>query len=130
MIPTYFIHLNELPLNANNKLDRRALPVPGESGLLKGEHEAPQGETEKKLTGIWQEVLETKRISRHDNFFNLGGDSFKIIRVHKKINQAYPGRINIAQLFIYPTIFQLARQIAHQPAKISPPPPARGCRGR
>ena len=66
---------SRLPLTPNGKLDRRALPAPeGDAYAVRG-YEAPQGEIETELAGIWAEVLKVEQVGRHDNFFELGGHS-------------------------------------------------------
>ncbi|MES2890108.1 MAG: amino acid adenylation domain-containing protein, partial [Pseudomonadota bacterium] len=64
MVPSAYVHLDALPLNANGKLDRRALPAPGESALASRGYEAPQGETENAIAEIWQALLGLERVGR------------------------------------------------------------------
>ncbi|MBZ2401144.1 AMP-binding enzyme, partial [Erwinia amylovora] len=71
MIPAAYIALAQLPLTANGKLDRRALPGPDDSAFARSAFEAPQGEVEQALAAIWQQLLNVERVSRFDNFFAL-----------------------------------------------------------
>ncbi|WP_038266615.1 phosphopantetheine-binding protein, partial [Xenorhabdus cabanillasii] len=75
MVPAAFVRLDSFPQTPNGKLDRRALPAPDGEAFARQIYEAPQGETEIALAAIWQEVLGIEAISRHDNFFALGGHS-------------------------------------------------------
>ena len=74
MIPSYFIRLDKFPLTANNKVDRRALPMP--EGLrpdLAADFVAPQTDAEERVAAIWREALHLEKAGIHDNFFDLGG---------------------------------------------------------
>lgn len=87
MVPKYCIHLAEMPLTANGKVDRKALPEPGAVQLSSGSqaYEAPQTENERILAQVWQEVLGVRRAGAHDDFFALGGDSIKSIQVASRL---------------------------------------------
>ncbi|MFH0891595.1 MAG: amino acid adenylation domain-containing protein, partial [Candidatus Falkowbacteria bacterium] len=119
MIPAYFIHLEKFPLNANGKLDRRALLPPAEKDLFKRKYEAPSGPIEEKLTAIWREVLGIKKISRHDNFFDLGGHSLKAIRLLSRINRELAVDLPLKDIFLYPILLNLAEKIGEK-GKITP----------
>ena len=92
MVPAYFIMLDALPLNANGKLDRKALPAPGDDNTLGAGWEAlrvaPRTEAERIIAGIWSDVLGLERIGVTDNFFELGGDSILIIQVISRCRRA------------------------------------------
>ena len=75
MVPVAYIRLASLPLTANGKLDRKALPMPEGDAYASRGYEEPEGEIETKLASIWGEVLKLDRVGRHDNFFELGGHS-------------------------------------------------------
>ncbi|WP_240326468.1 AMP-binding enzyme, partial [Pseudomonas syringae] len=75
MVPSAFVQMDTLPLTTNGKLDRRALPAPGQDALASRAYEAPQGEVEQAIAGIWQELLHVERVGRHDGFLELGGHS-------------------------------------------------------
>ncbi|WP_412055576.1 surfactin non-ribosomal peptide synthetase SrfAB, partial [Bacillus inaquosorum] len=86
MIPAFWVTLNELPVTANGKVDRKALPEPDiEAGS--GEYKAPATDMEELLAGIWQDVLGIPEIGVSDNFFSLGGDSIKGIQMASRLNQ-------------------------------------------
>jgi hypothetical protein len=72
MVPSAFVFLSALPLTPNGKIDRKALPVPDQSGPeLEETYTAPRTPTEEMLAKIWAEVLKIKRVGIHDDFFNL-----------------------------------------------------------
>jgi amino acid adenylation domain-containing protein len=117
MVPSVFIWLSALPLSASGKVDRRALPAPDPSHRHNGKaYVAPQSETEIAIAAVWQEVLEVAEISRDDNFFDLGGDSFRVYEVHTKLRARLPYELSILDLFRYPTIETLARHFSEQTA--------------
>ena len=90
MIPAAYVRLESLPLTANGKLDRKALPAPEADAYATRNYEPPQGEIETKLAAIWAEVLKLDKVGRHDNFFALGGHSLLAVQNH----QPYPERIH------------------------------------
>ncbi|HYE55001.1 MAG TPA: amino acid adenylation domain-containing protein [Chitinophagaceae bacterium] len=106
MVPAYFVHLPYLPLNANGKLDRKALPDPD---LHAGEkYEAPANEIEEKLVEIWSAVLkiDKQQISVNRSFFELGGHSLKATTLANKIEKGLNTAISIKEIFDKPTIRQ------------------------
>ncbi len=88
MVPTAIVQLETLPLSANGKLDRNALPAPDWHGA--GEIIAPRNASEQALAAIWRDVLKLDRVSVNDNFFALGGDSIQSIQVVARANRAGP----------------------------------------
>lgn len=108
MIPSTFVLLAALPLNANGKIDRRRLPAVSHLKVeSNGSLDSPHNEVEQVLAGIWAEVLGLRNIGIHENFFRLGGDSILSIQVVAKANQAKLG-LTPTQLFQHPTIAELA----------------------
>ncbi|MDO9235831.1 MAG: non-ribosomal peptide synthetase, partial [Aquabacterium sp.] len=87
MLPSAFVILPALPLTANGKLDRGALPVPDADAVLSHSYEAPQGPIEIALARIWQELLELERVGRHDHFFELGGHSLMSLSLVERLRQ-------------------------------------------
>lgn len=74
MMPSYFVQIPQMPLTANGKLDRRALPLPDSSNLTKdGSYLAPRSEAERKMIEVWQEVLGVRPIGVQDDFLNEEG---------------------------------------------------------
>lgn len=82
MIPTAYVALDRLPLTTNGKVDRAALPPPGsERPDLGREYVAPDSEEERLLAEVWMDALNVDKVGVHDNFFALGGDSMRSVRV-------------------------------------------------
>uniref|UniRef100_UPI000369A9F0 non-ribosomal peptide synthetase n=1 Tax=Variovorax atrisoli TaxID=3394203 RepID=UPI000369A9F0 len=89
MVPSVIVELQALPLNANGKVDRKALPAP--EFTSERAYEAPEGEVEEALAAIWAEVLAVARVGRNDNFFELGGDSIISLKLIARIRESVPG---------------------------------------
>ena len=85
MVPSAFVPLEALPLTANGKLDRQALPAPEATALNVREYEAPQGEIEEALAALWQELLQVERVGRRDQFFELGGHSLLVVAMVERL---------------------------------------------
>jgi nonribosomal peptide synthetase DhbF len=114
MLPSAYVPLDRLPLNANGKLDRRALPAPdAPSGR---DYVAPRTPTEKLLAGVWAEVLKAERVGLHDNFFELGGHSLLLAQLHARLEQQFPGRATLTDLFQFSTLADLAGHLDGRPA--------------
>ncbi|UCH94518.1 MAG: amino acid adenylation domain-containing protein, partial [Candidatus Aminicenantes bacterium] len=112
MIPSYFILLEQIPLNPNGKVDKKALPEPDrkEPGQ---DYIAPRNRVEKKLVKIWSEVLgvERDKISINTNFFEWGGHSLKVTSMVSKIHKELNVKIPFVEAFTNPTVTALARYI-------------------
>ena len=113
MVPAAFVRLDAFPLTRNGKLDRKALPAPDDAAYARTAYEAPQGETEMVLAAIWAEMLGLERISRNDNFFDLGGHSFLALRAMSEINRHLKLHLTAPTFFMHPTIEKLAREIEY-----------------
>ena len=107
MVPAAFVKLDKLPLSANGKLDRKALPDPEKNAFAARAYEAPIGETEEKMAALWAELLHVGQVGRHDNFFELGGHSLLAMTLIERMRQqGVPG--DVRTLFTTPTIAGLA----------------------
>jgi acyl carrier protein len=104
------MHLERLPLTANGKLDRKALPEPQ---LVDDNYMAPSLGFEERLVDIWSEVLriERSKISVNRNFFDLGGDSIRLIYLANKLKKDFKVKLSIAALFNAPTILSQASML-------------------
>jgi len=112
MLPAVFIELEELPLTANGKVDRRALPAPtGERMLPEEEFAAPRTVVEELLCSIWAEVLQVERVGIHDNFFELGGHSLLAMQVVARVRQGFGIEMPLRSLFELGTVSTLARKL-------------------
>jgi amino acid adenylation domain-containing protein len=110
MIPSVFVRMEALPLTANGKVDRKALPEAGreeEEGEGEGYVGAQDG-LQRELGKIWEGVLGRGPIGIRDNFFDLGGHSLLAVRVMNRVEQAFGKRLPVATLFQAPTVEQLA----------------------
>jgi acyl carrier protein len=113
MIPTALVFLDLLPLTPNGKVDRRALPAPEQSrSELENKFVAPRTSVEEAVAGIWCEVLGLEKVGMRDNFFDLGGHSLLMIRIHRKLQKIIGEDISIITLFQYPTIGSLSNYLS------------------
>jgi acyl carrier protein len=120
MIPSAVVWLDELPLTASGKIDRRALPAPTMTREATGKaYVAPQTDAERLIVTTWQEVLEIEQVGVHDNFFDLGGDSFRVYEVHLKLRERLSSSLSILDLFKYPTVETLATHVSRETSEES-----------
>ncbi|HVK99768.1 MAG TPA: amino acid adenylation domain-containing protein [Dongiaceae bacterium] len=109
MIPSAIIVLDNLPLNSNGKVDRKALPAPELS--VRAPYEMPAGEIAKALAAIWAEILGVERVSASDNFFDLGGHSLHLVKVQALLELRLQAGLSTLDLFKHPTVSALAQRI-------------------
>jgi len=109
MVPDYFIALDKMPLTAHGKIDLKALPSP--ESVVSGDFEIASNPTEATISGIWKEVLGIPMVSVYENFFNVGGNSLRLVLVYNKLLGHFPDKLNIANLFEYPTIRSLSEYL-------------------
>jgi acyl-coenzyme A synthetase/AMP-(fatty) acid ligase/acyl carrier protein len=104
MIPSYYVHMDTMPLTSNGKVDRKALPDP--EITAGGDYVAPSNKTEEKLVEIWSDVLQLDKeiISVNRSFFELGGHSLLAIKICSLINKNFEIDFKITDLFKHPTI--------------------------
>ncbi|BFH69022.1 hypothetical protein J27TS7_06760 [Paenibacillus dendritiformis] len=111
MIPSYFVQLEQMPITANGKIDRKALPVPDGKLQTGTEYVAPRNTMEATLTEIWQEVLGLKKVGVKDNFFDLGGNSLKILSLVQCLTKKMGVSIDFQTVFYAPTVELMAMQL-------------------
>jgi acyl carrier protein len=111
MVPQVFVLLDELPLNANGKVDRNALPAPEHARLELEGHVAPRTPIEEVIAGIWGDVLKVERVGVNDNFFDLGGHSLLATQVVSRMREAFGAEVSLRELFEQPTLGELARRV-------------------
>ncbi|MCP4217867.1 MAG: amino acid adenylation domain-containing protein, partial [bacterium] len=113
MIPAYFVLLEKFPVTINHKIDRAALPEPKELVGTGSDTQAPSSQMEKTIASTWGGVLELdpQNISLDDDFFELGGNSINILKVQGALNSEFEADIPMNDLFLYPTIRELAPNI-------------------
>jgi fengycin family lipopeptide synthetase D len=118
MIPSYFIQVDRIPLTANGKVDRRALPKPGQNINTGETYLAPTNDVELQLESIWKNILHVEQIGINDNFFDLGGNSLLLIKMHAGIEEQYPGKLKITDIFANATIAKLAEFISRPDSSV------------
>ena len=114
MVPTSFVMLEELPLTANGKVDRRALPEPSQYQEAAGLYVPPGTELERLIADTWQEVFHVEKLSVHSNFFDLGGHSLTLVRVHSMLRHRLNKEISMIDMFRYPTISSLSDYLSRE----------------
>lgn len=110
LVPSAFVALDALPLNANGKIDLAALPVfDGSRPELQGQYVAPRDEVEQQLAEIWSNVLGVKTVGVNDRFFDLGGHSLLAVRMVAQLEKKFGKKLPVAAIFQHRTIDQLAK---------------------
>ncbi|HBK00214.1 MAG TPA: non-ribosomal peptide synthetase, partial [Delftia acidovorans] len=112
MVPSAIVVLDALPLTANGKVDRKALPEPELAGAQA--YEAPQGEVEQMLARIWAEVLGVVRVGRHDGFFELGGHSLLLVQMLARVRTEMGTDLGLAYALRHPVLSQMAQGLREQ----------------
>ncbi|KRP67731.1 non-ribosomal peptide synthetase [Pseudomonas orientalis] len=107
MLPAAYVRLEALPLTANGKLDRRALPAPTQAAFVTRRYEAPNAGVETTLAQIWTELLQVQQVGRHDHFFELGGHSLLAVQLVQRMREAGL-QADVRVLFGQPTLAALA----------------------
>jgi amino acid adenylation domain-containing protein len=112
MVPSVYVFLDALPLTANNKVDRRLLPDPSAPSANRAEDVMPRTDIERDLAQIVREVLGLESVAVHITFFELGGTSVDLLRIHAKINERLGLDIRVVDLFRRPSINLLAQYLS------------------
>jgi acyl carrier protein len=107
MVPSSLQVVGSLPLTANGKVDRRALPAPV-FAVEAGEYVAPETETEIALAAIWAGILGIERVGRHDQFFELGGHSLLATRAITAVRAEFGLTLKVRDLFEHQTVVELS----------------------
>ncbi|HEX2190564.1 MAG TPA: amino acid adenylation domain-containing protein, partial [Longimicrobiaceae bacterium] len=123
MVPAAWVRLDALPLTSTGKLDRRALPAPGDDAFVRRGYEAPAGRTEEALARIWSGLLRVERVGRHDNFFELGGHSLLAVKLVERMRREGL-HADVRALFTTPTLAALAAAVGGGAAEVEVPPNA------
>lgn len=121
MVPLHWVQLQGLPLNANGKVDRKALPQ-AQAADWQREVIAPHAGIESRIAAIWQEVLKLEAVSRDDNFFELGGHSLLVAQVVSRVRQQLGIELALSSLFESSVLSDFAARCASQPHTLSQPP--------
>ncbi|MFP2932270.1 condensation domain-containing protein [Pyxidicoccus sp. 3LG] len=119
MIPSALVQLPALPLNANGKVDRKALPAPEAPSSSEG-GVAPRNELEAKIAAIWADVLHRESVGIHDDFFALGGHSLLATQVVSRLRSALDVELPLSELFSAPTVAGIAARVGAAKGKRAP----------
>lgn len=111
MVPLHWLWLDRLPLNANGKLDRKALPALEIGQLHSQDYLAPRSELEQTLATIWAEVLKVDKVGVQDNFFELGGHSLLATQIASRVQKALQRDVPLRAMFECSTVEELAAYI-------------------
>jgi amino acid adenylation domain-containing protein len=114
MVPAAFVFMDALPLTPNEKVDRKAMPIPDENRELEKTFVAPRDGTEQQLAKIWEKVLGVQPIGVADNFFELGGHSLLAVKLFSQIEKLFMKKLPLATLFRAPTIEQFAKLLGEE----------------
>ena len=122
MVPSVIVPLESLPLTANGKVDRHSLPAPVLGTATSEEYEAPKGEIEEALAGVWLELLQVGRVGRRDNFFALGGHSLLVMQMMERLRRV--GLVaGMRGIFESSSLADLANTLTHgTPEQFTVPP--------
>ncbi|MVV49026.1 amino acid adenylation domain-containing protein [Pseudomonas sp. PB120] len=111
MVPLHWLWLDRMPLNANGKLDRKALPALEIGQLQRHDYQAPRNELEQTLANIWAEVLKVEKVGIRDNFFELGGHSLLATQIASRVQKSLQRDVPLRAMFECSTVEELAGYI-------------------
>jgi amino acid adenylation domain-containing protein len=105
MVPANLIELDRMPMSSSGKIDRNRLPPPGAPvDLGEVRYLAPANDREERIAAVWRELLEVDRVGVLDNFFDLGGNSLLMLRLHRRLEQELGSEVPILKLFDHPNV--------------------------
>jgi aspartate racemase len=110
MIPAHIVLLDRLPLNANGKVDRRALPGPDSQNAQQPKSCLHGSETEEEVAALWSRILH-QRVGLDENFFDIGGSSLQLLEVHAELTRIYGREISITDVFEHATVRAMAARL-------------------
>ena len=108
MIPAQFVTLDTMPLTLNGKIDRKALPAPAQDADTGRQQVTPRNQLEASIATAWGEVLGIAQVGVNDSFFELGGDSLRLVAVLERLPQDVQARVKVPDLFRHTTVAKLA----------------------
>ncbi|MCP3776107.1 amino acid adenylation domain-containing protein [Paenibacillus sp. MZ04-78.2] len=130
MVPHFVRVVDRLPLTPSGKADRAALSKLGFEEPAAQSSAAPLNQAEEVLARIWKETLGLSRVGVQDHFFDLGGDSFRLLRVHQRIREALDDSATVVDLFRFPTIRALAGHLNRSRGAVREEVPGSGSRSK
>jgi natural product biosynthesis luciferase-like monooxygenase protein len=121
MIPSAFVVLDALPLTANGKVNRKALPAPDrdrqEAATV---YVAPASDLERTIGEVWQQLLGLAQVSTQDNLFDLGANSLLMVQANGRLKTALGRELSLVEMFRFPSIATLAAHLATAPTADGP----------
>jgi acyl carrier protein len=114
MIPALLVPVSALPLTPNGKIDRAAFPAPCAAVQPQSAVETATTQLERTIVGIWSQQLGSEQVRLDDNFFDLGGNSLSLVRIHMSLRKALQVEIPMTVLFEFTTVRSLARYFSGQ----------------
>ena len=113
MIPSLFSVLPALPLTTNGKIDRKALPAPQATARKVDEvAESMMTPAQRRVAAAWREVLRADRVGLHDNFFDLGGHSLLLVKLHALLKREFGATLELVELFQWTTVAAQATRLS------------------
>lgn len=125
MLPAFYLHLQEFPLNLHGKIDKRALPKPEELLYAQTPYDPPTTDLEHQLCQIWGEILSLTKVGINSPFFDIGGHSLKATRVISHIHRALGIDLSLKEFFEHDTVRKLAGYVQQQDSAALQPIPVR-----
>ena len=114
MVPSALMVLERIPLTSNGKVDRRALPQPEEGAGPARAYAAPRTDLERSLAEIWREVLGVERVGVDDHFFEIGGDSLKVVQVQTRVRVRFNTDVQLREMYTHATLGALASALSER----------------
>ncbi len=114
MVPTKLVSLKSMPLTPNGKIDRKGLDLLGEQLGTGKEYVPPQNQLEQQIAGVWQEVLGLEKVGIHDNYFELGGTSFDLIKGNHRLKEVLGKNVPVVAMLRHTTVHALANYLNQQ----------------
>jgi acyl-coenzyme A synthetase/AMP-(fatty) acid ligase/acyl carrier protein len=120
MVPQGCVVLEQMPLTASGKVERKRLPEVGvERPELRVEYVGPRSEMEERIAKVWREVLRVERVGVRDNFFDVGGHSLLMVGVQGRLREEVGREVTLIELFQYPTIASLAEYLERNQGQLT-----------
>jgi amino acid adenylation domain-containing protein len=115
MVPSHFVIIDTLPIGPNGKLNRKALPSPQTMQREVDEtYVAPRSDLERQISAIWCSVLNVEKVGIYDNFFDLGGHSLSLVKVHQQIQEQFDTTFSLIEMYRHPTVSGQIDHLLHK----------------
>jgi amino acid adenylation domain-containing protein len=115
MVPSVFIVLDAFPLTGSGKIDRKSLPPPDRvRSELKVAYREPRDAAERSIVAVWKKVLGVEKVGIDDNFFDLGGHSLLMLRVHSELQNIFLRHLRLVEMYECPTVRSLAERLTQE----------------